>query len=149
MSGLRMVQRYHPRNGTKEMKVRSVYLAARFSRQAEMRKYRDLLEKSRIWVTATWLDQKGDGELGDHPDQDTKHAVMDLEDVRVADGLVFFSERNLARRGGRHVEFGYALALGKQVYVVGNRENIFHYTPGVRHFATIEDVIQELKKGNQ
>lgn len=128
--------------------VSSVYLAARFSKQPEMRKIRDLFLQEKINVTSTWLDQHPNGDLGDDPVTDTRNAIRDLVDVRVADGLVFFSEAQLARRGGRHVEFGYALALGKPIYVVGNKENIFHYTPGIKHYQTVQEVVQEITLSN-
>jgi hypothetical protein len=38
--------------------------------------------------------------------------------------------------GGRHVEFGLALAQGKRVIIVGPRENVFHYLlPDAQIFA--------------
>jgi hypothetical protein len=37
-------------------------------------------------------------------------------------------------RGGRHVEFGAAVATGKRLIVVGHRENLFHHLPGVEFF---------------
>lgn len=39
-----------------------------------------------------------------------------------------------ASRGGRHVEYGIALALEKAVIVVGPQENIFHLLPQVEHY---------------
>lgn len=66
------------------------------------------------------------------------HAGKDLEEVRAADVLVHFTASYLKSRlswlndaehnlhsGGRHVETGYALALGKSVIVMGQPENIF------------------------
>lgn len=137
--------------------VNSVYLAARFSKQEELKGYRDLFLQQNIGVTSTWLEQdpdktapNGGNQLDETGDTETrtKHAIQDLVDVRRADGLVFFSEPQLARRGGRHVEFGYALALGKPIYVVGGFENIFHYTPGIRHFDTVQDVVQDIHLTN-
>jgi len=36
------------------------------------------------------------------------------------------------QRGGRHVEFGLALAQGKHLILVGQPENVFHHLPQVR-----------------
>lgn len=60
-------------------------------------------------------------------------ALDDLADIVSADVMVFFSENPECAqvRGGRHVEFGYALACGKPIVVCGPRENIFHYLPDV------------------
>ena len=52
----------------------------------------------------------------------------------MADLLVFFSEAAESGdrgRGGRHVEFGMAYAMGKSIIVIGDRENVFHSLPGV------------------
>ena len=60
------------------------------------------------------------------------------EDVTSADVVVSFTEapRSSASRGGRHVEYGIALGLGKRVLVVGYRENIFHWLPHVEFYET-------------
>jgi hypothetical protein len=38
-------------------------------------------------------------------------------------------------RGGKHVETGISLALGKRILLVGSAENVFHDLPDVEHFA--------------
>lgn len=64
------------------------------------------------------------------------YADIDVYDIKRADMLVFFSQdpKVPGVRGGRHVEFGIAHALGKTVVVVGPRENIFHYRKNVVQF---------------
>lgn len=71
--------------------------------------------------------------------------------------LVFTEPANPGgrNRGGRHVEYGIALALSKDIVVVGEPENVFHnlagivfaprdelHNPGTRiaHAASFEDV---------
>jgi hypothetical protein len=52
-----------------------------------------------------------------------------VEDVKRADCLISFTEDLTVpntSRGGRHVEFGLALALAKLCYIVGPVENVFH-----------------------
>jgi len=80
------------------------------------------------------------GELLSEHEQTERAAAMreifardDMEDVTGADIVMNFTEppRSAANRGGRHVEYGIALALGKRVIVIGYRENIFHYLPRV------------------
>ena len=73
-------------------------------------------------------------------------AAEDLEDVLRADCLVSFTEEPAAgvawaARGGRHVEFGIALAMGKRLCVVGPRENIFHHLPRVEVFRSLTELI--------
>jgi hypothetical protein len=53
--------------------------------------------------------------------------------------------RTNSGRGGRHVEFGYAMALGKRLIVVGHRENLFHEHPTVEFYAGQAEVLQAFK----
>ena len=69
-------------------------------------------------------------------------AQEDYDDLCSADCVISFTEepRTMSNsRGGRHVEHGMAIALGKRVIVVGHRENIFHCLPQVEFFPTWED----------
>lgn len=114
----------------------NVYLAARFSRRAELIGYAAELEQhGRFHVTSRWLftDHEWSGaddsrlpvEVG------SRFASEDLADVDAADLVVCFTElpRASASRGGRHVEVGYALALSKMLVLVGPRENVFYCLP--------------------
>lgn len=73
-------------------------------------------------------------------------ANNDWEDVTGADLVISFTEapRSSANRGGRHVEYGIALALKKRVIVIGYRENIFHWLPQVEFFLTFEEAVKVL-----
>lgn len=74
-------------------------------------------------------------------------AKDDFDDVSRADLVISFTEppRSSANRGGRHVEFGIALARGARVIVIGHRENIFHWLPKVEFFTTWEEAKAALK----
>lgn len=71
----------------------------------------------------------------------TKFALDDWEDVNAAELVISFTEppRSKANRGGRHVEYGIALANKARVIVVGHRENIFHWLPVVEFCATWDE----------
>src|ERR1700679_85653 len=111
--------------------MRSVYLAGQYKRRDEFREYALQLIQRGVQVTSRWLLETIPlehtlAEVG--PEQWGKTALLDYFDVQRADTLIFFAEdsENQPRRGGRPVEFGMALALGKKVLVVGAEENIFH-----------------------
>lgn len=104
-----------------------------------MKEYASQLEAAGITCTSRWLDE-AETEKG-LPKSATKNlevSVIDIEDVHTADALVLFSEDPEIGipRGGRNVEFGYALGKSKPVLVVGPYENIFHYLPTVSHYVT-------------
>lgn len=117
-----------------------VHLAARYSRREELCLYRADLARLGYFVTSRWLDGShevgGDGlsveaARADHE----RFAREDWEDVTTADVVISFTEppRSKPGRGGRHVEFGVAMALGKLCVIIGPRENVFHCLPGIVH----------------
>lgn len=118
-----------------------VYLAARYTRRAELAAYADRLREFGIDVTSRWLD--GDHQIADDvmgtiagDTAGRRFAEEDYADLLCADALIAFSEppRSSNSRGGRHVELGIALGRGIPVAVVGPHENVFHYLPQVARF---------------
>lgn len=117
----------------------SVYLAARFSRQTELKKYAKQLDTLGISVTSSWLHEDtpldiGLNDLSD--DENRQHAQQDWEDIERCDCLVLFTENPEEGfvRGGRHFEFGLAYGFGKLTITVGPKENIFHYLENIPNF---------------
>ncbi len=121
-----------------------IYLAARFDRSAEMVGVAGVLARAGHFVTSRWIH-------GRQNSPDLLSAVEDVEDLTRADCLVSFTERPTegvpwAARGGRHVEFGVAVAMGKRLCVVGPRENIFHHLPRVEVFRSVTELIEGLAR---
>lgn len=132
--------------------MRSVYLAARYSRHPEMRRVRDELAALGYVVTSRWIDQHN-GALPDSLDQTALNteaeraalfAQADLDDLAHADTVISFTTPQGGGKGGRHVEFGVALGWGKHVVLVGPRENIFHTLPGLEQYDSWEAFRTEL-----
>ncbi len=123
-----------------------VYLAARYSRRDELREYRKTLEEAGIEITSRWLDEKEplDSQMGQHSDAFyVETATIDIKDIDRAEVVLFFAEDPLVGwpRGGRHVEFGYALGTRKSIAVIGPKENVFHYLrkgANIFHFRSVE-----------
>lgn len=120
-----------------------IYLAARYTRRVELCSYANDLRDLGHEITSRWLNglhetpsNRGLGPVDPH--DSSPWALEDLEDVRAADCVVSFTEpaRVEAGRGGRHVEYGFALGLGKRCIVVGHYENVFHCLPGIEFFET-------------
>jgi hypothetical protein len=141
-----------------------IYLAARYSRRLELCSYREQLRCIGHTVNAVWLNGEHQisnegipiGESGEQLveitsdsrnkfyDQSTdcaaklrqKFAQDDYNDVSSCEQFVAFTEepRSGHSRGGRHVELGIALALLKEVIIVGPRENIFCWLPTITQF---------------
>ena len=105
-----------------------IYLAARYSQHPELKFLRSQLEDLGHTVTSSWLDIGGKSftleELENEPDRCSIRGQADLDDVKAADCLIFISSQG--GKGGRHVEYGIALGLGKRIIISGHRENVFH-----------------------
>jgi len=86
-------------------------------------------------VTSQWI-LHGPEITANDPSVDLHaNALMDLNDVVDADAFILFNDV-AGGRGGRHVEFGYALALKiGRIFIVGERTNVFC------HMKTVELVV--------
>lgn len=118
-----------------------IYLASRYSRRDELKDYADQLMRAGHMVTSRWLygdHQISDDGLSEEGSEAERlwFAMEDYEDLKAADTIINFTEppRSVASRGGRHVEFGMAVAHGHKLIVVGHRENVFHCLPLVEFF---------------
>lgn len=132
-----------------------IYLASRYSRHAEMQGVRGVLETFNHKITSRWIDCHTDvmGNFTESFSQDFLNTNFadcaplgqhDLDDILNSDCVISFT--GSGSKGGRHVEFGYALALGKRLVLVGPRENVFHtlsvveYHPSWKHFIVYSDI---------
>lgn len=123
------------------------YICARFGRQEEARLFSQTLEGLGHTITSTWVDQVELEMYGDNQRERERAAVKDVQEVVGSEALVYLSEAedNVWGRGGRHVEFGIAVGLELPIFVIGPKENLFHFFPGITHFETQEDFIRALK----
>jgi nucleoside 2-deoxyribosyltransferase len=115
-----------------------VYLAAPYAEMKRMREWERILIAHGHESTAQWV-QGAEEHVGKTHAQ---CAQMDLDDIDRADAVVSMTLAlgTMFSSGGRHVEFGYAVAQRKKlvnVNVEGHFENVFHYLPQVIVLPTI------------
>ena len=105
-----------------------------------------VLAKAGHILTSRWVWTTGDMRTKMLPIAERRRlALMDEEDVkRATGGVVLLSGPRGLCPGGKHVETGMALALGRSVYVLGQEENIFHWHPRVKVFENIGGLLNEL-----
>lgn len=110
-----------------------IYLAAPWECGDVMRSLRKTLAEADFRVFSRWLDEKETDNLNGTG----MHAAHDLEDIDGSDVVVVYQPKEFAYSGtgGRHVEFGYALAKGKILVLYGTPSNVFH------RLATVHQVI--------
>lgn len=122
----------------------TVYLAARYGRRAELAAVAHALRVIGFDVVSRWV-------FGAHEStEDVTSALEDIQDLERAEIVVSFTEGERApgrARGGRHVEFGFGLARGKRLIVVGPRENVFHHLPGVEAVGSASQLLRLLRHG--
>lgn len=117
-----------------------IYLAARFSDRPQMESVADQFKTLGHEITARWV---YGGEKGLTREQ---IALLDIEDVDACDAVVSFTQPygSLNKGGGRHVEFGYGLAKGKRLVLIGERENVFHNHPKTEVFSNLNEFLREI-----
>ncbi len=125
-----------------------IYLAASYSRRLEMLGYARQLEAIGHKITSTWITGKHEtnskhgadaDNVADHAEQ-AGWAAEDILNIGQGDALMQFTGGG--HRGGRHVEFGIALATGKMCFLIGEPENVFHCLPSVYRFPTWEAFLE-------
>ena len=106
-----------------------MYVAGPYTRREECISVMHWLESQGHHVTSRWLREE----------MQINHAAAqtDLDDVAAADVLLLL---NLEKSEGKSVELGYALALGKQIVLVGARTNVFHHLDCVRVVERVEEL---------
>lgn len=117
-----------------------VYVAAPWPLREAARTLAEALSAHEgILVTSRWVSVECENAAG---------AQMDLEDVDEANTLVLYNppEWVNAGGGGRHTEFGYALAKGKRLIVYGKISNVFHELPQVITCLTYDTLLQTLNR---
>lgn len=125
-----------------------IYLAARYTRRNEMREYAKELRALGHTITSQWLMERKDAEMkmedvtaADHQ----RFAERDLADIDSADVFIgFVGEKKSDKRGGHHIELGWALAKGKRCIIVEKPENTFHYLKQVEVAEDFEELLDEL-----
>jgi nucleoside 2-deoxyribosyltransferase len=127
-----------------------VYIAAPFSwKNTTALEVNDRINEAGHIVTSSWLAEtlNPNATLEDAGESYWRQvSQQDLDDIDAADVFVLMTipPDQAKPRGGRHVEFGYAMAKKKFLLILGPRENIFHYLPRVCVCEDIRDVVTNL-----
>ena len=119
-----------------------VYIASKFANIQGVERYAEQLRSWGHEVVSRWhrpgvrdtrMAKEVDREEYTMPREAQEYALADLEDLHLSDVVISLTHApgTYHRRGGRHVEFGYGLARGKTMIIVGPRENVFHTLPEV------------------
>lgn len=110
-----------------------IYLASNYSTHPAMR------EHAGHEVTSEWISGTHGG------DDRVSYAQIDLRDLDAAEAIIFFAEapEGSRTRGGK---FGYALAKGKRIFLVGKPVNVFHHLPEIIQRIDFQDIVPLLSR---
>ncbi len=122
------------------------YIAAKFKARHRIKAYNQRIESLGLVNTCPWFlmdtdDSADEDSLGGYSREES--AVMadrDLSGVREAD-IFILDTIDATETGGREVELGAALILGKLILHVGPVRNLFHMHPGVHDFLDWDSLI--------
>lgn len=102
------------------------YLAGPWADRAYVREVRDQLVAAGVPINARWIDSHHQ----DEQEVDTTilcdEAMHDLEDVVSSPVLIVVNSKYSE---GKAVELGVALALMKDIILIGTPSNVFHHLP--------------------
>jgi len=75
-----------------------------------------------------------------------RNAKKDIGELTEANHFVMLSvdPDHLFKRGGSCVENGFAIAKGFPIIVIGPRQHIFHYLPGIKRVDTAGQALEWL-----
>ena len=115
----------------------SFYLAGRYERRAELNQIAERMVCRGHRITSRWIGGAHEGtdgtEAGLTPEDSRRFATEDLQDIDAAQIVVLFTDGKPGR-GGKDHEFGYAMAKGKFLVLVGPEINVFHRLDGILRF---------------
>lgn len=114
-----------------------VYQAAQYPRKAEVAHNRKVLIDRGFVDITEWVEEPHcpTMQLGELNEEEARLiAERDINAAMRCDFMLFYSEPGQKIiRGGRHVEFGVALAFGAEIIVIGGKENVFHHLNDIVH----------------
>jgi len=123
-----------------------IYIAARFSKRHICNELAQFLKQQGHEITSRWVLPDSDhvvpvGMSKQAADSERRRFAMeDVEDVLACDWMISLMEEPRSNtRGGRHIEFGIALGLGKILTIIGPRETVFHHLDEVQHYDSVEE----------
>lgn len=121
------------------------YVSSNWGSQQRMQDVRFKLRALGHEVRSGWLDEAEAQSFESlSPAMRQEFSYRDLGEVLTAD-ILTIDTAEMSLSGGREVEFGAAVALGKETWLVGQPRNIFH-TIAKRQFADWGDVFAYLLK---
>lgn len=123
------------------------YIAGKYANRAVCARLAAALESRGHNAMSTWLTGTHEGPWT--ASKQAEWAAEDLAEVQACDALVLLQWplHNPEPSTGRHVEFGFALAHGKRIMLIGQQTSVFHFLPRVEHYDNLADFLNVFAPG--
>lgn len=120
-----------------------IYLAAMYQWMDRMKIEREKYRAAGFEITSDWIESDAVNQARSRHE----NATLDLDGVKRADVFVLYTLPigTMFSSGGRMTELGYAIAKGKRIILVGERENVFCHLENILTFNTTVDAIWHLR----
>ncbi len=126
-----------------------IYVSATFARMMEARQIAERLIAEGHEITSTWVYQVLPNQNNPvQPGKAKEYGDRDLEETLKSTLLIQLTgdpKDIVPTGGGRHIEFGIALAKQIPIIIIGPRENVFHHIEGVMVVASVYEAINCLQ----
>lgn len=120
-----------------------IYFAAPWSYGPSLVALRQIVEHEGHSVTSSWLNISTKTK-SQNSHEAADYALQDLADVDAAAMVVLFNPPGYDQSPGRNIEFGYAIARGKALAIVGERLGVFQHLPHIRWFSDNQHFVNYL-----
>ena len=117
-----------------------IYIAASFPRKEDAITLANELKKAGHQIVSKWHDEDNEYATEEQMPIRARRDIIDMERCHM---MVQLTGDNLSH-GGRHCECGLAVALHKEVVLIGTREQVIHWLPEVLVFEDIDSFVLEL-----
>lgn len=116
-----------------------IYIAASLAVKDNVRELAAELERAGFTITSKWLDV--DTGYNRSHDELEKAARGDYNDLKEADVLLHAFTGIRSTGGGCDTELGMAIAWEKDIVILGERFNIFHWLPQVGVVRDVDELV--------
>lgn len=129
--------------------IHRIYFAGPFSKKRLVNFLADKAEKTGLEIVSSWhknnVAEYSTAQLASKTGEAGYTAENDFLQIAQSEALVLVNDPSF-EGSGCQVEFGLAVALGKQVHVIGACSNIFHCLPNVHRHHSFNNWLEWMKR---
>lgn len=123
------------------------YLASRFKNRETLLKIETELQNKGHIINSRWLHGPiVPHDAPDYEDHCKEWANKDLEDIANSDAIIIVTNNCEKVPGGIWWEAGFAMGLGKTVFICGPKINVFCHHESIEYYEDIDKMLENIGK---